>query len=119
MILYSVGDKKEIPTFVEVKSCDEKRNFTILNFFGRSGKIGRIEGVEECMSLEHVISFVSYVKEGDVINNIPGGVIKKIAMCTVCTDEEEEMKMVLDKIKTAYNVLSVDGRDLIFEYSFQ
>ncbi len=40
-------------------------------------------------------------------------------MCTVCTDEEEEMKMVLDKIKTAYNVLSVDGRDLIFEYSFQ
>lgn len=50
-----------------------KKKFYYIELFGRSGKIGRIEGVEECMSLEHVISFVSYVKEGDVINNIPGG----------------------------------------------
>lgn len=108
---YAMGEQEHI----EIKEIRNRGIYSlVLNFFGKDGKVGSIEGVEKIQSLPSVIHFLLYVKKGELIFN-ETKVLKKIAMCTICCQSLKELELVVSFVNSSFSVKGSHGEELIYE----
>lgn len=111
MIRFALGEKEHVK-LREVREHEIKS--LILNFYGRNGVVGRICGEEEVKALPGVVDFLVYLTEGETIHN-ETKVLRKIGMCTICSDDMNVVKDTARKVNQLFLVTDKDGKDLIYE----
>ena len=111
MIRFAMGEKEP----VRLREFREhKTKSLILNFYGKDGIVGRIGGEEEVKALPEVVDFLVYLTEGETIHN-ETKVLRKIGMCTICSDDMNVVKDTVRKVNQLFLVTDKDGKDLIYE----
>lgn len=111
MIRFALGEKEHVK-LRDVREHEIKS--LILNFYGRNGIVGRICGEEEVKALPGVVDFLVYLIEGEAIHN-ETKVLRKIGMCTICSDDINVVKETARKVCELFSVTDIEGNDLIYE----
>ena len=112
MIRYALGEESNVQ-FTE-QSGDTNYSI-ILNFFAQDGIIEKISNKDAVSTIPEVIDFLVYGQEGEEIHNKNGGLLKKIAMCTIYAADWEKIKDVVDQVNQLFSVMSSCGKEMIYE----
>ena len=111
IIRYALGEEES----VRLKEVWKHHvNSVILNYFGRDGVVGSIEGVSEINAMPEVVDFLCFVAPDEVIRN-ETRVFKKIAMCTICADDCDRLREVVRRVNGLLSIMDKDGKDMIYE----
>ena len=110
---YSLGEKSDVQ-FVELPRNNNNKYSIILNFFAQDGTIDKISNADIILAIPEVVDFLVYCQEGEEIHN-KGGLLKKIAMCTICASDWDRIKDIVDQVNQLFSVMSICGKEMIYE----
>ena len=110
MIKFSVGDTTMPLTGKDLNPLCS----VVLNFYSLDGIIGKIEGEDIVAAIPEVCDFLVYGEPGMIIKN-NSTVFKKIAMCTLASPSKEELLKAVDRVNSAFHIISTDGKEMIYE----
>lgn len=111
MIKFSLGDSDE----TVLPQIDYSGKYSmILNFFAKDGTVAEITGVDAIYVMPEVVDFLIYGKEGQTVANSTK-VLKKFAMCTICTTDKNRLADVVDRVNALFSVKDTEGREMIYE----
>ena len=113
LIHYSVNDPVE-----DITVKQRKEGFSIIfNYFGRNGKIEKIEGLNNITDQKSVIGCNLYAKEGETIQN-ETNVLKKIAMITLFSETKSDLYNSSVLLNKQISFTDINKKELIYEYVY-
>ena len=113
LIDYSLGVSND-SQFVDCFKLNKKSKSVILNYFGLDGHVDEINVPDKIYEPGSKVLTDLYVKTGDVIEN-DTSVFKKIAMCTILSDEDESLTSLIRMVNDKISISDKSGKSLIYE----
>ena len=111
MIRFSMGDSGDSV----LPQLDYSGKFSmILNFFIKDGTVAAIENVAAVRAIPEVVDFLIYGQEGQTVVNSTK-VLKKFAMCTICSEDKNRLAEVVGKVNSLFSVKDTEGREMVYE----
>ncbi|MBR5835356.1 MAG: GNAT family N-acetyltransferase [Bacteroidales bacterium] len=113
LIDYSLGVSND-SRLADCFKLNESAKSVILNYFGLDGYVDEIIVPDNIDEPGMRVLTDLYVRTGEAVEN-DTSVFRKIAMCTILSDDDESLKSFLRKVNDKIRISDRSGRTLIYE----
>lgn len=88
-----------------------------ITFLVKPGKIGKIEGINQALSIPGVLDAFSSYTEGDIIPESAKGTLQQVALRVFAvTKSIIELKTLMDKVHSIINIKNAMGEDMLLDH---
>lgn len=114
LINYSVTGEMDDGSIEPFNGLNYKKWGCNISFSVKTGKIGKIIGINDILQITEVVDVVLSYREGEnVLKESEGTLGQRILRVFIVTQEKEKLIKAINKIKKKFKVLSVDGKNML------